>query len=443
MRHGDGLRDSPDAEQLLADFRALRRTVGFRDFGISGFQARPLAALQRPAPPAVSRLLLLAALSIVSMRAEAAEPLAVPADGKPFPATLQSVADDWSMAFDDAGTQRVVAAADLVRWGAWTEPAGGPLVILGDGGLLVADVFKADKDVLVADSLLFGALRLPLDALAGVVFQLPAERRRRDLLADRLLGARGNQDRVILDNGDELPGVLESIVDDVLGFRGELGRLDIETHRVAALVLNPALRRRPAADGLRVWTGLSDGSRILAARLAGDAEAVKLTPALLDEPWQTRLERLVALQPLGGRAVYLSDLEPAEYRHVPYLSLPWPYHRDRNVLGGRLRAGGRLSVKGLGVHSAARLTYALDGSARRFESELAIDDCAEGGGSVRFRVFLDGREAFTSGPVRGGDEPLPVSVDLQGARRLDLVVDFAERAGELDRADWLDARLVR
>jgi hypothetical protein len=35
-----------------------------------------------------------------------------------------------------------------------------------------------------------------------------------------------------------------------------------------------------------------------------------------------------------------------------------------------------------------------------------------------------------------------VSVDLSGAKRISLIVDFADRADEWDRADWLDARLV-
>jgi hypothetical protein len=74
---------------------------------------------------------------------------------------------------------------------------------------------------------------------------------------------------------------------------------------------------------------------------------------------------------------------------------------------------------------------------------LSIDDGTSGRGSVRFRVFVDGRPKYASPIVRGGTAPLPVSVDLAGAKRLDLVVDFADRADELDHANWLDARLVR
>ena len=98
------------------------------------------------------------------------------------------------------------------------------------------------------------------------------------------------------------------------------------------------------------------------------------------------------------------------------------------------------------MHSASRLTYDLDRPYRRFDAELAVDDVAAGKGSVVFRVFVDEgdgrwRAAFTSGIVRGGP-PLPMSVDLQGAKRLSLLVEFADRGDERDDADWLDARLI-
>ena len=83
------------------------------------------------------------------------------------------------------------------------------------------------------------------------------------------------------------------------------------------------------------------------------------------------------------KATYLSDLAAAEYRHVPYLDLPWPYAADRNVTGGRLRCGGRLFVKGIGMHSSARLTYSLPKPFARFEAAGGIDDSAGGAGSVR------------------------------------------------------------
>jgi hypothetical protein len=90
-----------------------------------------------------------------------------------------------------------------------------------------------------------------------------------------------------------------------------------------------------------------------------------------------------------------------------------------------------LCLKGLGMHSASRLTYALTRPYGRFQAEPAIDD-QTGGGSVGFRVFVDGQVGYASPIVRGGQPPVPVSVDIAGAKRIDLVVDFADRADELD-----------
>ncbi|MEE9603725.1 MAG: NPCBM/NEW2 domain-containing protein, partial [Thermoguttaceae bacterium] len=199
--------------------------------------------------------------------------------------------------------------------------------------------------------------------------------------------------------------------------------------------------------GLRALVGLGDGALLVANSLILTEETAKAELTLgVPIEWDAPGD-IVSLRPLGGQVTYLSDVDERRYRHVPYLDLAWPFHKDRNVLGGRLRAGGRLFHKGLGMHSSARLTYRLDGPYRRFEAELAIDDAAGRQGSVIFRLFTtDGKtwqEAFTSPIVRGGTEPLPMSVDLQGTQAIALVVDFADRSDQQDHADWLSARLIK
>jgi hypothetical protein len=164
-------------------------------------------------------------------------------------------------------------------------------------------------------------------------------------------------------------------------------------------------------------------------------------------PVSLSLDAIVALQPIGGDTVYLSDLDDAGYRHIPFLSLAWDYARDRNVSGGPLVADGRLHLKGIGLHSAARITYDLDGEYRAFESELAIDDSTGGRGSVTCRVFVDDGSGkwqlkYESPVIRGGGKPIPVEIDLAGIKRLSLLVDFADRGDVLDHVNWLNARLV-
>ena len=439
MRHGDGVHRARNAEQLFADFSAMNH-------------------LQ------LAILLLTCLLLAPAVGAEA--PLAVPAAGEPFHAELTGIAADGQITFSIGPKPLAMPAADLVCWGRCPEQGRGGALVFDDGTLLMAEIIAADKEKLIVNSDVLGTLKLPLEAFSGIVFQLPSQPADRDKLVDRLARAAGDSDRLLLHNGDELAGLLTGIVDDAARLRTDVGPVEIKIDRAAALVFNPALKHKtPKSRQLRAWAGLSDGSRLLATRLLMDRQSLRITA--FGQTFSASPSALVFLQPLGGRAVYLSDLKPAEYRQTPYLDLLWPYRTDRNVTGGMLRCGGRLYLKGLGVHSAARLVYAISplplgegpgvraGSAlphagegqgvraRRFEAELGVDDSTGGRGSVQFRVLVDGREKFASPIVRGGDAPVPVSVDITDAEKLELVVDYADRADVLDHADWLNARMTK
>jgi hypothetical protein len=384
----------------------------------------------------------LAALLLLAASARAAQPTAVWADGQSAPARLVAADAQWQLTFAAGGKQQVVPAAEVVRWGDFAEPPAGPLVVLADGGLLAADAPTIAKERLTAESDLLGTLTIPLQSLAGILLHPPAAGPQRDRLLVRVVRGGGDADRLILDNGDEVSGLVDGLDADHLRITAEVGPTEVALRRIVAAVFAPTAKKPPAAQSFRAWVGLSDGSRLPVTKLLLSGDAAELT-TLGAQTWKVAAKELVAIQPLGGRAVYLSDLKPAAYRQTPYLSLSWPYHDDRNVTGGLLRSGGRLYLKGLGVHSAARLSYALDGAYRRFEAKVGIDDSTGGRGSVEFRVLVDGRQRWASGPVRGGAPPAPVSIDLAGGKRLDLVVDYGEGADVLDHADWLDARLVK
>jgi len=388
---------------------------------------------------------LLAVADLGASPARAEMPDAVPVEGDPFRAQIVAVDPQWQITLQTAAGPRALPAASLVRWGQCAEWTRGSAVILVDGSLLVADVIAADRESLVADSPLFGELKLPRASIAGVVFRPLGGRARNDRLLDRVASGAGESGRIVLTNGDELAGALETVKDGRLHLQTSVRPLEVEARRVAALLSRPTRKRADTGEAAKtLWAsaGLSDGTRLHAAALEIRGDALRVT--LQSGPvWNTASKELVFLQPLGGKVVYLSDLKADGYRHVPYLTLPWPYRTDRSVSGAMLRSGGRLYLKGLGMHSASRLTYALARPYRRFCAELAIDDETEGGGSAGFRLFVDGQLKYTGPTVRGGQPAIPVSIDIVGAKRLDLVVDFAERADELDHADWLDARLVR
>ncbi len=400
-----------------------------------------LSILRERSSTVMRILAVLLAVFAGSPAAMSADRVAVPAEGTPFHAELSTIDEDGKLVFTTESGQRSLPVAELVRWGAPQEFSRGPVVVFADGGRLAAEVTGIDKLNLMVHSPTFGSVTLPLEQVAGIVFLLPADLRRQTLLFDRALRTERQTDLVLLENNDELIGLIDVLDGTRVRIVVEAGPIEADRRNVAAIVFNPALRRPARSEGRYAWIGLSDGSLFPAAKVTLDGQELTVTAAA------GRLGNglpadLACFQPIGGRAVYLSSLESETYRHVSYLEVPWSFARDRNVTGGPLQCGNRVYLTGLGMHTAARLTYRLEGGYGRFQSEVGVDDSTEGRGSVRFRVFVDGRERHTGTAIRGGEPPKFIDLDVSGADRLDLVVDFAERAHVLDYADWLDARLL-
>ena len=116
-------------------------------------------------------------------------------------------------------------------------------------------------------------------------------------------------------------------------------------------------------------------------------------------------------------------------------------------MGGPSARAGRVYPKGLGMHSASRLTYRIPSGWERLAAQVAIDQMSGERGSVVFRVELLGggqwQEAYRSPIVRGGQPPRGLAVELAGAEQLALITEYADRGDEWDDANWLDARLER
>jgi hypothetical protein len=394
-------------------------------------------------------------LTVCWAAARAGEGVVVPFEGPRFSARLVEVDALGNFTFRAGDELRRLAVSDLVRFGAPLDPQGkarlrpthAAAIVLADGGLLVADVLSCNGDELALGSALLGELRLPLDRVSGIVFRPPTDSIRLDRLLHQVRTVGGDNDRLILENGDELSGTTKGLppsgtAPPQIEFDAGAGAVKIDVARIAAVVFHPTLVRVPRLRSPRVIVGLSDGSRLVAAKLAVAGDALQLE-SLWGQQFNASAEQIVSLQPLGEHVTYLSDLSPSDYKHVPFLTLTWPLERDRNVLGSSLRSSGQMYLKGLGMHSAARATFDLDRPYRKLQADLAIDDRAGSRGSVIFRVLVDGQVAYRSEEIRGGTPPVPVSVDISSARRLSLIVEYGQWGDQLDYANWLDARLVK
>ncbi|MHB8900604.1 MAG: NPCBM/NEW2 domain-containing protein [Thermoguttaceae bacterium] len=370
--------------------------------------------------------------------ATAATPIAVPTDGDPFAARLSAADAKGLLTFATVGGEKTLAASGLVRWGDCAEPDRAPVFVLRDGTLLVAGLLEAGMNELALDSDAVGLVRLAPAQIAAIVMQLPAARLDRDRLFDEAVRNDQATTRIVLLNGDRMYGELLAIDAQNVSLRTSVGPVALPWDRVSTLTF-PSASQAPVAASTVL--GLADGSRIRVRQWATVEGSVTME-TVGGAAWKAGADQLVFVQPAPPRVVYLSDLEPIGYRHVPYLDRTWEYRADRNVQGGLIRCGGRLHLRGLGMFTAARISYAPPENAAQFQASLGIDDATEGMGSVRFRVFVDAEEKYVSPTVRGLAQPVPIRVDVRGARQIDLVVDYADRADVQDQADWLDARFV-
>jgi hypothetical protein len=356
---------------------------------------------------------------------------------------------EWNWTFKPASDEEAksVAAKRVVRFGDFAQPVGHHRVRLASGGELLCYFVEIVDGRIRIESDLLDTATLPADLATAIVFDAPADARELARLEERISDAAKNQDVLLFANGDQLAGQLVGLANDSVTLKVADRDVVVERTRVAAVVLNSTRDAQDPAGELSTWIGLHDGSRVFAQKLVveNDRATIELVASA---SLSTPAAAIVALQPIGGDVVYLSDLNAASYRHIPFLSLPWEYRLDHNVTGGPLVAAKRLHLKGLGMHSAARITYNLDGDYRRFQSELAIDDSTSGRGSVSCRVFIDDgsgnwQNKYESPVIRGGAKPLAVDVDIAGAKRISLLVDFADGGDELDHVDWLDARVIK
>jgi hypothetical protein len=99
---------------------------------------------------------------------------------------------------------------------------------------------------------------------------------------------------------------------------------------------------------------------------------------------------------------------------------------------------------GIGTHAPSETILMLDGQFETFTSDVGVQWIAPDapGGTVVFRVLVDGQEAFNSGVMTMSTDPKPVRVDVRGAGELRLIVESAGDDIYNDLGNWANATLT-
>jgi hypothetical protein len=267
---------------------------------------------------------------------------------------------------------------------------------------------------------------------------------------EQILKTPAQADLIVIREGpsiDYLEGILGDVTTDRVEFTLDGEKVPVKPARVDGIVYYHP--RSVAGDGAACIVNDSNGSSIGAQSLSLNGDELRIrTPAGVDVSLP-----LAKVTTVEFPAQYLSQFKPETVtftEHVRSNSAVLPlvakrYHPrvDRSLEGGPLQLGGRSYNRGLALHSRTEITYLLPESFARFTALAGIDDRARPSGDVRLMISADDRVLFDR-ILTGGDEPAPIDVNIVGAVRLRILVDFGgDRTDSGDHLDLVDARLFK
>lgn len=362
---------------------------------------------------------------------------------------------DVMLTFDDKSTlkSRITATTHTDATLKFAKAEGGakqgviePLVVLATDERIHGRSLEIGDDLLKFKLLTGPELKIPLADVRGVWLGDDKSEHRKTF--DEKLKHAGATDWALLigrENDKEVASVegsIQGIEDDKLVFQvADDARKKVAMKRVLGLVM-AAHPVAPRGEIFSQTFELASGDKI-SGQLAG------VKPDVLDihTLWGTDVQlprgEVRSITCRGGRATYLSDLEPVSVDEVSYFGHRQLYHRDKGLAGGPLVLHGMTYRKGLAVHSRCVLTYPLDGRYELFQARLGFEEGAPIGGSIACRVLADDREVYANPAFRLDAQPVSLKLELAGAKQLVLEVDFGETEDVGDRIVWAAARVVR
>ncbi len=365
-----------------------------------------------------------------------------------------------------ADEEKAIAAADVMRV-AFTKPREvanakvAAWIELADGAKLTASVLTRTKDQF--------AWKSPLDAddapavvLDGRDVRTIRFQEAGDAVLERfaeIVGRKASGDQIVIRRGeqtiDSLSGIVRDITADAVQFEIDGDVKAVPMKRVFALVFYRPAGRELASAACVVLdaAGMTLPATVLHVT---DGKLHVTTPAGLEIVRE--LDRIARIDYAAAKTLYVGDLKPESVEWSPLvggepseeLAQFFRPRADRALFGGPLLLprddAGRFSpawpyAKGLAIHSRTKLVYRLPRSFRSFVAVAGIDSRVRPAGNVRLVIDGDGKELY-AGTLSGKDAAVSLALDVQGVKRLTILVDFGD---DLDVADHLnlgDARLV-
>lgn len=322
-------------------------------------------------------------------------------------------------------------------------------VELVDGSSLAAAEYAVkggEAKVKLADGL---DVELPVARVANVRFGEQTE-----ALAEqwtKLLATGETHDLLVVGRDGALDyhkGIVRDVTEEQVQFEFDGDVLPVKRNKVYGLIYY----RPPAGTLPEAACEIVDasGSRWQARNLSLSDQLHWETPAGLSVARPPAAIRKIDFS--HGKIVYLTDMEPETLDFTPFFGtakeLPviaefFGPRANKSLSGGPLKLGEKVYENGLALHSRTEITYRLPGRFSRLKATAGIDDAVRPHGHVRLVIRAD-ENVLLEETLTGEDEtPLAIDVNLTGARRLAILVDFGDKTDIADHLDLCEARIIK
>ena len=306
------------------------------------------------------------------------------------------------------------------------------VVQIGQESRLTVSIIGGGTDAVRVLHEIIGELEIPFERIARIT------RRDSDTGESR---RPPSKDQALLRNGDLLSGSVSSMDAGGVSVLSADGRTEDRAEWPAIVAVRFAETTR--ASEPNGWLAAFDNGDVLTVdTIEWNAVRVRLI-SIGGATHECSADRIASIEARGGGRVWLSTIEPASYESIPFFSRAWPLQRDRNALGDRLRFGGRTFDRGLGLHSACRVTWTLDGRYDRLTGLVGIDDSAGDLADADFLILAGRVTLFEARGLRRGEAPRTVAVDVSDLREITIEVGFGRGGDVQDRVNFANAALRR
>jgi hypothetical protein len=166
------------------------------------------------------------------------------------------------------------------------------------------------------------------------------------------------------------------------------------------------------------------------------------------------LDKVAGFDFSSGKVLSLVQLKPDTQTFTPFITDGTPdstnllFHlprKGRGFYGQPLKLRTQEKVEGqeysdgLAIWSRTELVYRLPAAYRRFTA-LAGIDAPLVGGNVRLEISSEGKTLY-EGTFASGQTSVPLDIDLAGARRLKVVVDYGDNQDTNDQLNLVNPRI--